>query len=689
MAETKVITLDLKTNLEQSTKAVGSLKSQLKEAQAEVAALSDKFGATSQQAIEAAKRAAELKDKLGDAKALTDAFNPDAKFKALTGSLSGAAAGLSVVAGTMGMLGAESDKVQGLILKVQSAMAISSGLQQIGESVDTFKQLGAVIKSTTIFQKIATAAQWLWNAAMDANPLGAIVLAITALIAAGYALIKFFSDSAEEEENAIAASKKHTKEIEAQTKANDDASESLKIKNSHEYNMAKASGASTEALRKLALSHAQTDQALRQHNFTLAQNVMLQKKSELAALSAAGASDEVIAAKLEETAAAVKANNDAAKAYDDASKNTAAVRNKNAEEERAEQTEKNKKLREDAQKHNDELLEKQKEAGRNSKAERKRIAAEAEKEEENRIKSVKDLEKNYLNDLLNLNAKTEEEKLDLQAQRDLEEINRIAKTANEKSNLMALYNEKYNTLYQELDDKNKAEQLEKDNEARETKLANQSKLDLDLAKNADLSFQVRLQAIIDREALEKDIIFKSQEDKTAFEKENADARIAIAKEEQNAKLEQAERGAALLENISGLLGKQTAAGKAAAVAATIINTYASAQKAFTNAQENPISIIGPAYPYIQAGFAVAAGLKNVQSILAVPTPNGGGGGSAPKGAGTSAAPSFNVVGNSGTNQIAQVMNKQGMPPVQAYVVASNVTTAQSLNRNIVSNATLG
>lgn len=689
MAETKVITLDLKTNLEQSTKAVGSLKSQLKEAQAEVAALSDKFGATSQQAIEAAKRAAELKDKLGDAKALTDAFNPDAKFKALTGSLSGAAAGLSVVAGTMGMLGAESDKVQGLILKVQSAMAISSGLQQIGESVDTFKQLGAVIKSTTLFQKIATAAQWLWNAAMDANPIGAIIAVIVALIAAGYALIRMFMESSKEEENAIATSKKHTKEIEAQTKANDNASEALKTKNQHEYNMAKASGASTEALRKLALSHAQTDQALRQHNFTLAQNVMLQTKSELAALSAAGASKEVIKAKLEETAAAVKANNDAAKAYDDASKNTAAVRNKNAEEERAEQTEKNKKLREDAQKHNDELLDKQKQAGEKSAAERKRIAAEAEKEEENRKKSVKDLEKNYLNDLLNLNAKTEEEKLDLQAQRDLEEINRIARTANEKSNLLALYNEKYNTLYQELDDKNKAEQLEKDNEARDAKLANQSKLDLDLAKNADLSFQARLQAITDREALEKNIVFKSQEDKTAFEKENADARIAIAKEEQNAKLEQAERGAALLENISGLLGKQTAAGKAAAVAATVINTYASAQKAFYNAQENPISIIGPAYPYIQAGFAVAAGLKNVESILAVPTPGGGGGGSAPKGAGTSAAPSFNVVGNSGTNQIAQVMNKQGMPPVQAYVVASNVTTAQSLNRNIVSNATLG
>ena len=49
MAETKVIELDVKTNL-------GSLKSQLKQAQAEVQNLADKFGATSAQAIEAAKK---------------------------------------------------------------------------------------------------------------------------------------------------------------------------------------------------------------------------------------------------------------------------------------------------------------------------------------------------------------------------------------------------------------------------------------------------------------------------------------------------------------------------------------------------------------------------------------------------------------------------------------------------------
>jgi len=140
MAEKKVIELDLQTNL-------GSLKSQLKEAQADVQILSEKFGDTSKEAIAAAKSAAILKDKIGDAKALTDAFNPDAKFKALSGSLTGVAGGFSVVTGAMGAFGVESEAVEKSLLKVQSAMALASGAQALGESIDSFKQLGAVVKT--------------------------------------------------------------------------------------------------------------------------------------------------------------------------------------------------------------------------------------------------------------------------------------------------------------------------------------------------------------------------------------------------------------------------------------------------------------------------------------------------------------------------------------------------------------
>ncbi len=80
----EIVGLKIQVDSGEATKSVGSLKAQLREAQADVTKLSEKFGATSKEAVEAAKRAADLRDRIGDARALTDAFNPDAKFRAFT-----------------------------------------------------------------------------------------------------------------------------------------------------------------------------------------------------------------------------------------------------------------------------------------------------------------------------------------------------------------------------------------------------------------------------------------------------------------------------------------------------------------------------------------------------------------------------------------------------------------------------
>ena len=140
------------------TASTKSLRAQLREAQADVARLSDKFGVTSVEAAKAAKRAAELKDAIGDAKSLTDAFNPDAKFNALTSSLGGVVGGFQAYEGALALVGSESEDLQKTLVKLQSLMALSQGLQQLGEARDSFKQLGAVIKSTTLFQTLYNAA---------------------------------------------------------------------------------------------------------------------------------------------------------------------------------------------------------------------------------------------------------------------------------------------------------------------------------------------------------------------------------------------------------------------------------------------------------------------------------------------------------------------------------------------------
>ena len=174
MAEQLNLSINVSGNVEES---LGSIKKQLREAQNEVSALSDKFGATSKEAVNAAKKAAELKDRIGDAKALTDAFNPDAKFKSLTTSLAGVASGFSAVQGAVGLFGKENKELEKQLLKVQSAMALSQGLQGIGESIDSFKQLGTVIKT-----QVVTAFSTL-RGALIATGIGALVIGIGLLIA--------------------------------------------------------------------------------------------------------------------------------------------------------------------------------------------------------------------------------------------------------------------------------------------------------------------------------------------------------------------------------------------------------------------------------------------------------------------------------------------------------------------------
>ena len=57
-------------------------------------------------------------------------------------------------------------------------------------------------------------------------------------------------------------------------------------------------------------------------------------------------------------------------------------------------------------------------------------------------------------------------------------------------------------------------------------------------------------------------------------------------------------------------------------------------------------------------------------------------------AAVSQAPSFNIVGASETSQLANVINTQENLPVQAYVVSQDITTAQSLQNNIIQSATI-
>lgn len=209
---------------------------------------------------------------------------------------------------------------------------------------------------------------------------------------------------------------------------------------------------------------------------------------------------------------------------------------------------------------------------------------------------------------------------------------------------------------------------------------NEKKAVLELANKS--TFELEMQFNSDMENLDA----TTKDKKKKSDKEASDAALEIIKLEKKAKLDAADAVANTLSAMSDLLGKETAAGKAAAVASATINTFSSAQKAYDATVGIPY--VGPILAPINAGIAIAAGIKNVKSILAVKVP-GGGGGSAPSASSTPAAPQFNVVGQGGANQLAQTMVSKEQQPIKAYVTAGDVTTGQSLNRNIINNASMG
>lgn len=121
--------------------------------------------------------------------------------------------------------------------------------------------------------------------------------------------------------------------------------------------------------------------------------------------------------------------------------------------------------------------------------------------------------------------------------------------------------------------------------------------------------------------------------------------------------------------------------KAVNIAQAIMDTYKAANEALASA---------PApYNFIAMAATIAAGLVNVKAIASTKfegTATSGGSTPTSAGGGTSSAmtPQFNIVGNSGINQLAQIQGQ----PIQAYVVSGQITTAQSLDRNKIENATL-
>ena len=646
MAIKKEIELEVKVD------SVGTLKQQLKEAQREVEALAAKFGATSEQATNAAKKAAELKDQIGDAKALTDAFNPDAKFNAFGSALQGVAGGFSAVQGAMGLIGVESSAVEATLLKVQSAMALSQGINSVLAAKDSFTNLAAVIGKTALGQKLLTAAQVagaatmrVLNVVMAANPILLVVAGITALVGA----LAYFTSSSE---SAAEANDKLNESLKRQEEALD-ASNSRLIK-SGETKLAilEAQGADEKKIHNQTVQNIKNEEKVRQNNIKFIEQKHNEKKlllkrayededSEL--IKATRAEIYQTKAKYDELYALKQDLNDKIR-IENIRFNT---------QQKKEQAEEDKKNAEAA-------------AEANRKAEEKRKAKAAAKAAE-KLR----LEKEY-NDAVK------------KAQQELEdELNKIYEAAEAKRvKAQADRKEAAAKAEQDIYDNAKgfidAKLIEDENNLQ----AKKDSLELEryiLLQNKELT-EGEIAAI--EAKYRKD---KEQLDKDELEKTKAN---------QRQKVQMAANAIGILQDAMSLFTannekdarRQFKINKALSLSSAVVNTAQAITAAL--ATKNPL----PFGRFIEAGMAAASGAVSIAKIAGTQfggfdTGNSGGGGNNPSTPNNNMTqgvitPNFNIVGNNGQNQLGQLGS-----PIQAYVVSSDMTSQQQLDRNRLRNAT--
>ena len=211
---------------------------------------------------------------------------------------------------------------------------------------------------------------------------------------------------------------------------------------------------------------------------------------------------------------------------------------------------------------------------------------------------------------------------------------------------------------------------------------------------------LRLQAIQDAADREREIEEQRLLDKRNLYKEGtqawADANQELENYKKDADLSDIEREKQInqskkqlttqaIGDLISIVSANSKFGKGLAIVQSVRDTFAGANKA--------LSAAPPPFNFISAAAVIAGGIKNVKKIAstkepAKPTgiPTRGGGGSSSISIPSSTPPTFTTVGTSGINQLAETIQGQAQKPIKAFVVSSEVTTAQSLDRNIVKEA---
>jgi uncharacterized coiled-coil protein SlyX len=645
MAEKRVIELEVKLGaskkaIDDLTKSTTDLSASFEDVYGEMQPLSGRMGELEDRLYELAlagkQNTQEYKDlqaeiaKFKKVIAETDASVDGASgtmSQKLGGALGGVTAGFELAQGAMGAFGVESQDVEAALLKVQSAMAISQGVQGIKEAIPSFKALGTAAKNALAGIRTGIAA----------TGIGLLVVAVGTLVAYWDDIKSAISGVSAEQE---ALNAKSQKDVDLQK-------EKLESLDSQD-NVLKLQGLTEKQILQLKIK--QTDEAIKAYEISIKN----QEQTLKAQIQAEKRNKEILKGILQFILAPI---NLLLKTVDE----IGAFLGKDWN------------LQDQVMDWTASLIFDPKEVeeeGMKAIAESKKALAELKNQQAGFQLQVQAIDKQAAD-----------------ARRQAQKEANAKRIADEK--------EKNDKLKELAEDKAKfdLEQIELD----EIRQEQAYKRKLDAAAKAAEEEKAQEDKYKAEQLAAEEADEKRQED--AYKR-----RLEGEEKLQELKYAAVLQGLTLISDLSEVFAKKGEKQakrafeiqKAASIAAAVITTYQSAVSAY---QSQFLPLPDPTSPIrgaIAAGIAVAAGLGNVAkiasqkfegggSISASPTPSGGGGGGGATG-GNVVAPNFNLVGNAqATNPLAGL----GEGIIQAYVVSGDVTTAQSLDRNRVNNATFG
>lgn len=233
---------------------VGNYRQELKQLKEDLLSLEE----GTEEYSNALARAAEISQKMQDVNEFVAQSAQDMgdHLQNVTGVAAGMVGVFQTVQASLNLIGVESENVEKMIATMQNLMAITQGLTAIEGAIDKYKRLNETIKGLTIVQNLfgvaktktatataadtaataantaatvaqtgattaATTATWSFNAAIAANPLGAILVAITAVVTALVSLTSWLGTAGDTAEDAAASNDKFTKSLEEQNEAID------------------------------------------------------------------------------------------------------------------------------------------------------------------------------------------------------------------------------------------------------------------------------------------------------------------------------------------------------------------------------------------------------------------------------------------------------------------------------------